>query len=106
MPVPVGVFCLGLSPQTCHQVEFINWDLPPTLLLPGVRLGPGWDKEEKTGEKTGERTTMWLEGDGRRPSGVSGSACRHHRERFISLRPQLRLPGRLSIIQMFAVKLD
>ena len=39
MPVPVGVFCLGLSPQTCHQVEFINRDLTRALLVSRVREG-------------------------------------------------------------------
>ena len=79
MPVPVGVFCLGLCPQICHQVEFINCDSLPTLVLPGVRLG--------CGEKTLKKTLKVTEGDGRRPS------CRHHREPFISPRPQLARPA-------------
>ena len=66
MPVPAGVFCLGLSPQTCHQVEFINCDLSRALLLSRVKTCPG--------QKTGEETIKWLEGDGTRPSGVSHSS--------------------------------
>ena len=47
MPVPAGVFCLGLSPQTCHQVEFINCDLSRALLLSRVKTSQGWVRDRR-----------------------------------------------------------
>ena len=102
MPVPAGVFCLGLSPQTCHQVEFINCDLSRALLLSRVRTSQGWVRDRRlerrlsSGRREMERARLV-------------SHTRHHRERFISLPSQLHLTSRLSIIQMVALaglKLD